>query len=936
MPIMPSLQLIKLLEELTFYWEDCGYSRNYICRTLIPSIQYDIARDFDPKEHHLLSQIKKVASKEEWAHLAKIACDLKRYKEIADATMKQAFDLFERGKFKEAENLCKALGPRIYLDAKQKFTESIINRIVSLINREEFARAESQLNKFRELFLATQRAKLLGMLQEARRKAEERQRVVTLLKDKKFSAADQAFLASKSLTEGEYLQLKSTHIEEVLEQYGSDAWVNHEQAMALAHFSNRLLVTARAGSGKTRLLTTKTILLMDFDGVHPDNILVMAFNRDAAKTVKDRIKRLGKTDRTKAFENARTFHSLAYQIVQPSGRLLFDEKGEFVRKAFSEFVQSIFREIVPPEFLPHLYEFFRYEMKSAQSTGAFLDDNDYYMYLRNQRYSTLRGEKVKSIGEKFIADFLFEHNIGYTYEKAYLWDGRVYRPDFSLFINDSNFIIEHWGIDEKDPNKLTPEDWHQGWDGYYAEMQRKREYWGERSKSNGKKNFTLIETSVADLKNGREAFEDVLKSRLTNHGVVCKKLSEEERIQKVFRLQIDRMTNLLVQFILKAKKKRWNAAEVERQIAKFSNATAKTKFFLELGYMVYKTYEEKIRREGQVDFDELVNQAVQRIHSSKANLLVPTDGSASRQFNLSNLEWLLIDEYQDFSPLFYDLVDAIQKYNPNLKLLCVGDDWQAINSFAGSDLSYFTEYQFFFPNARVASLTTNYRSKSAIVDAGNKIMQGTGDAAKALPGNTGGNLYIDDVEAVVVQYKNGDKPENNPDVRYLFFDETWNGSKNLLPNSFMIGKYLKACHKIISSEQNRSKSFAILSRNNQIYGIDLADFHAKLISILREQAKYDGIAFEPNIKISTVHSFKGLEADCVVLLQVCQGYFPSIHPDNKLFEIFGQTEKMILDEEKRLFYVAVTRARESLFILTEGSEKSDFLSSIQAKSFLEL
>ncbi len=74
-----------------------------------------------------------------------------------------------------------------------------------------------------------------------------------------------------------------------------------------------------------------------------------------------------------------------------------------------------------------------------------------------------------------------------------------------------------------------------------------------------------------------------------------------------------------------------------------------------------------------------------------------------------------------------------------------------------------------------------------------------------------------------------------------------------------------------------------------------------------------------------MHSSKGLEADIVVLLNVCEKVLPSIHPSNELFEIFGRTPDKILDEEKRLFYVAITRAKRGLYVLTEKDKESEFI-----------
>jgi DNA helicase-4 len=71
-----------------------------------------------------------------------------------------------------------------------------------------------------------------------------------------------------------------------------------------------------------------------------------------------------------------------------------------------------------------------------------------------------------------------------------------------------------------------------------------------------------------------------------------------------------------------------------------------------------------------------------------------------------------------------------------------------------------------------------------------------------------------------------------------------------------------------------------------------------------------------------------LEADIVIILRANDGAFPFIHPDNALFKFFGQTEKDVLDEERRLFYVAVTRAAERLYILTESERESPFLKAL--------
>ncbi len=111
------------------------------------------------------------------------------------------------------------------------------------------------------------------------------------------------------------------------------------------------------------------------------------------------------------------------------------------------------------------------------------------------------------------------------------------------------------------------------------------------------------------------------------------------------------------------------------------------------------------------------------------NLIDDTKGECSIELNnhqkiaLKSLKWILIDEYQDFSRLFNDLITVIRKHNNNIRIFCVGDDWQAINSFAGSDLDYFEGFLENFEGAGIAPLLMNRRSKSEIVECGNLLMK---------------------------------------------------------------------------------------------------------------------------------------------------------------------------------------------------------------------
>ena len=703
-----------------------------------------------------------------------------------------------------------------------------------------------------------------------------------------------------------------------------------EQAYSIAADKKNILVQARAGSGKTTVLSCKTVLLIDRYQVNPDHILILAFNKKAAQEIGNRIRRRYGFE---SFENARTFHGLAYQLVRPNGKILFNEKGEFVKQEFSNFIQSILREILTESDKHRLYEFFRKEMSSAVNVGAFLSSADYVAFVRNQRDITLGGDRVKSSGEKFIADFLFEHGIKYLYEAIEYASGQNYRPDFRIITSEHNLAIEFWGIDENDPNREVPKTWDISWKEYQAEMVWKRDYWKD-------KGIPLIEFSIVDLRGGRDNFEKVVKSRLDQVGLRCVKLPQEVLEESVERIHSDRLSRLFVQFIQKARKCMWSATEIQQKVNEFSSKDHRVQIFLNIASQVYTAFEKKLHSENLVDFDELIVRAADIIEKTKGECSLALGQKKERHIKIKDIQWILIDEFQDFSQLFYHLICTMQKYNPNVRLMSVGDDWQAINGFAGSDLRYFEQFDRFMLQASRIHLLTNHRSQKAIVACGNSLMNNRGEPGMWRPENNGGNVSIKQIDKTWIEQREGDEyqADREADKRFRFLEKRENGVKEN-DNGRLQAKYLKACYEIIKDVENwnliteaRRKDdrprLAILCRRTSFFRVTLNEFYKQLkLCFSTEELRKIG-DFQYKLRISTVHGFKGIEADIVIIIGACEGSFPLIHPDSSLFEMFGQTEQDILDEERRLFYVAITRSAKKLYFLTEEGHESPYLSEI--------
>lgn len=154
--------------------------------------------------------------------------------------------------------------------------------------------------------------------------------------------------------------------------------------------------------------------------------------------------------------------------------------------------------------------------------------------------------------------------------------------------------------------------------------------------------------------------------------------------------------------------------------------------FLDLALPLYAGYLNRLSATGEEDFDGLMLRAGQAVAGGVTKF--------QRKLNsgdISLLRYICIDEFQDFSNLFYRLLVAIRSVNPEVELFCVGDDWQAINGFAGSDLKFFNSFEDYIGKSRRLYISTNYRSANSIVAIGNSLMSGLGKSASSYKKSSG-------------------------------------------------------------------------------------------------------------------------------------------------------------------------------------------------------
>ncbi len=333
----------------------------------------------------------------------------------------------------------------------------------------------------------------------------------------------------------------------------------------------------------------------------------------------------------------------------------------------------------------------------------------------------------------------------------------------------------------------------------------------------------------------------------------------------------------------------------------------------------------------QILTDGLIDHVdTQMIADREATALNQADGQARlggetarlnpAQAQVAPLKYILVDEYQDFSYLFFSMIQAMRQVTPAAHLFVVGDDWQAINRFAGSDVNYFINFARYFPEDSInIPLMTNYRSDRRIVENANTYMLTNYDAAAQ--------------KATAFSRKNGKIFRCNPSkVKFDSTDLREDGfgdgvfQKTLAqicggdPRQYLLpARYLKSVCRII--QKNQDEQIMLLHRHNftSFAGVSLAQFGLALQAYLDQQCIIPSARYAEQVRLMTMHKSKGLESDVVILLELDRKIMLSRHPYATTFPIFGDTLEAEKADQHRLLYVALTRAKHKLYLLSNES-----------------
>jgi DNA helicase-4 len=267
------------------------------------------------------------------------------------------------------------------------------------------------------------------------------------------------------------------------------------------------------------------------------------------------------------------------------------------------------------------------------------------------------------------APTLFEQGVNYRYERSFRWNGVNYRPDFTIPRPNGargGVVIEYFGLE--------------GDVDYDEQSAAKRRFWDTMPE------WTLVEFTPADVAPGAELVADRLVAVLNREGVPSERRTDEEIWYLVRARAVDNLTKAMRTFIARTRKRGLTPDGLSELVSRHQPLTAGEAMFLDVAQSVYRDYLQHLAANGQEDFDGLLWRAVALIGKGQTRF---ARDKGREQGDLTALRHVLIDEFQHFSGTFHELTKGMRDAAGTVEFFCVGDDWQAINGFAGSELRFF-------------------------------------------------------------------------------------------------------------------------------------------------------------------------------------------------------------------------------------------------------
>lgn len=649
--------------------------------------------------------------------------------------------------------------------------------------------------------------------------------------------------------------------------------LDQQQRRSIVSEEDNCLVVSSAGSGKTSSIIGKVKYLTDVKGIAPHRILLISYTNKAAAELTERMA----TDGLKGY----TFHKLAIDIIgratgiKPSicdntDALFIDIYHTLLgNKAFKNSVVEYFIDYQTNETDWEKRKNERQEQlseqKNVQLKAMFPDMDGRAIYVRSEQEQKICFV-LSSLGVKFRYEEPYEHQLADEMHSQY-------RPDFSIYFEQKGvtkrIYLEHFGVDEhslvpawfaKDKN-ITYEEANQKYDDGITWKKAAHEKFGTQ----------LLVTSSADFH-----YSDIrnkLKKILEDVGVPIQEKTNEELYGLILpkgSKQEKAFIRLVATFVTLVKSSCKSVKEVLKQA---KNADDERSVFIikNIFQPVYERYISALSDSNQIDFTDAILQATEICRASH-----PVE-----------YDYIIVDEFQDISVDRYNFLKVLREGNPPAKLYCVGDDWQSIYRFSGSDMALFNQFPEYFGATEINKIETTYRFGEPLVSLS--------------------SYFIQRNKAQIQKDIHSFDSEMKTELEFYSYDRR---------------DYCNMIGQLVASIPS-DKSIFLLGR----YSFD--DYYLSFMyQSIKEGNRFFYVIGGRKIEFLTIHKSKGLEADYVILLQCNKDTygFPSLVSDDPVLNyVLTKSDQFPYGEERRLFYVAITRAKMKTLVLYDKRFPSVFV-----------
>ena len=649
--------------------------------------------------------------------------------------------------------------------------------------------------------------------------------------------------------------------------------LDKQQRRSIVSEEENCLVVSSAGSGKTSSIVGKVKYLTEIKKINPQNILLISYTNKAAAELTERMGIAGL--------RGYTFHKLALDIIgQTTGQKpsIYENTDALFVKIYHELLNDKkFKKSVIEYFIDYQTPEKEWEKRKNERRQQLSEQKEVRL---KATFPDMDGKTVyvRSEQEQKICFALSSLSVKFRYEEPYehpLVDEMhsQYKPDFSIYFEQGGetkrIYLEHFGVDE---HGLVP-IWFAKDRGITYEEANQKYNDGITWKKAAHEKFStkLLTTSSADFH--YSDIREKLKTLLEKADVSIQEKTDAELYDMVLPPNSKHekaFIRLVVTFVTLIKSSCKSVDEVLRQ-TKNAGEERSTFIIKNIFQPVYKRYIEELANINQIDFTDAILQATDICRSSHP----------------VKYDYIIVDEFQDISVDRYNFLKVLREGNPPAKLYCVGDDWQSIYRFSGSDMALFNQFSDYFGQTEINKIETTYRFGEPLVSLSSQFIQRN--------------------EAQIKKNIHPFNPQVKTELQFCDYERR---------------DYCNVIGQLVASIP-LDKSVFLLGR----YSFD--DYYLSFMyKFVKEGNRFFYIIGDRKIEFLTVHKSKGLEADYVIILQCNKDTygFPSLVSDDPVLNyVLTKSDQYPYGEERRLFYVAITRAKVKTYILYDRRFPSVFV-----------